>query len=72
MSTSGKQFGPVWFSARRHLARFLHDRVQEAAGSLDPEEQRAQAHLRIGEMLARDIRHRSSGTEGRSLKLSTN
>ncbi|MGJ5814571.1 sigma 54-interacting transcriptional regulator [Paludibaculum fermentans] len=32
--------------------RFLHDRVQEAAYSLIPEEERAQAHLRIGRRLA--------------------
>jgi PAS domain S-box-containing protein len=32
--------------------RFLHDRVQEAAYSLIPQESRAEAHLRIGQMMA--------------------
>jgi PAS domain S-box-containing protein len=35
--------------------RFVHDRVQEAAYSLIPEELRAQAHLRIGRLLATHI-----------------
>ncbi len=32
--------------------RFIHDRVQEAAYSLIPEESRAEAHLRFGRLLA--------------------
>lgn len=36
--------------------RFLHDRVQEAAYSLIPQEQRAEMHLRIGTLLAEHIR----------------
>lgn len=35
--------------------RFLHDRVQEGAYSLIPEDQRAAAHLRIGMLLAEHI-----------------
>jgi PAS domain S-box-containing protein len=35
-----------------HSYAFLHDRVQEATYSLIPEEARAEAHLRIGRLLA--------------------
>ena len=49
----------LWPSIRQELVeraagayRFVHDRVQEAAYSLIPEEQRDEAHLRIGRLLA--------------------
>ncbi|MGV2293596.1 PAS domain S-box protein [Trinickia sp. YCB016] len=38
-----------------HSCRFVHDRIQEAAYSLIPEESRAQIHLRIGRALAASI-----------------
>src|SRR5438128_2192847 len=49
----------LWEAVRLELVerldgayRFIHDRVQEAAYSLIPEELRADAHLRIGRLLA--------------------
>src|SRR5262245_36784023 len=51
--------GRLWEAVRTGLVfrsegayRFLHDRVQEAAYALIPEELRAEAHLRIGRLLA--------------------
>ena len=54
--------GGLWEAMRagliactEHSCRFVHDRVQEAAYSLIPEEARAQIHLRIGKALAASI-----------------
>ena len=62
-ATSEEQIHAVlWPAARQELLersasgyRFVHDRVQEAAYSLVPDELRAEAHLRIGRLLAANI-----------------
>ena len=51
MDSFGKPSEPASFSGQR-IYRFLHDRVQEAAYSLIPRQLRAQAHLRIGMLMA--------------------
>src|SRR6202165_1040229 len=57
--SKGGMDGDLWEAVRTGLVfrsdsdyRFLHDRVQEAAYSLLPEDLRPEAHLRIGRLLA--------------------
>ena len=60
--SSEEMQGHLWKALRAGLVFrsedsywFLHDRVQEAAYYLIPEELRAEAHLRIGRLLAEEI-----------------
>ena len=46
---------PALSSKRRTVTTFLHDRIQEAAYALIPEDERAGAHLRIGRMLLANL-----------------
>ncbi|MGF6880367.1 ATP-binding sensor histidine kinase [Paraburkholderia sp. MM5477-R1] len=63
LGTSEEQVqAALWPAVREELIerregsyRFIHDRVQEAALSLIPEASRAEAHLRIGRLLAAHI-----------------
>src|ERR1700745_3229791 len=58
-TSEGEIHSDLWEAVRLQLIvrlegiyRFVHDRVQEAAYSLIPVDQRAAAHLRIGRLLA--------------------
>ena len=60
LGTSGQQVhAALWPAVHQELIerlrgtyRFVHDRIQEAAYSMIPEELRSEAHLRIGRLLA--------------------
>src|SRR5262245_27681637 len=63
LGTSEEQVhAALWPAVRQELVgrragayRFVHDRIQEAAYSLVPEEQRVEEHLRIGRLLTANI-----------------
>ena len=67
-ATDEAVYNHLWEALRVELVarsgdsyRFTHDRVQEAAYSLVPEEGRAQAHLRVGRLLAAQFHEDSRG-----------
>ena len=51
----GRPYRRGWSSGLDDAYTFLHDRVQEAAYSLIPEDLRAAAHLRIGRILSSSL-----------------
>ena len=69
LGTSEEQvLAALWPAVRQELVgrradayQFVHDRIQEAAYSLVPEEQRVEVHLRIGRLLTANISPEEQG-----------